>query len=129
MQSKIAALLLLLLMPALMPLSTRAEISPKWGVAERARYEYWKNWKDMDSGQLDNRNFFRFRTSLWGELNADKKFSLFAKLTDEFRAHTYFGGTSSSFPDKTASKKGYHFDINEVIFDNLYQLHIYIIHY
>ena len=120
MHRKIAVLLLSLLTLALMPLSARAEISPGWGVSERIRYEYWKNWKDMDNGQLDNRNFIRFRTSLWGELKADKKFSLFAKLTDEFRAHTYFGGTSSSFPDKTASKKGYHFDINEVVFDNLY---------
>ncbi len=92
----------------------------KWGSSWRIRHEYWKNWKDMNNAQLDNRNFFRIKTSLWSQLDYKKFFTLFAKLTDEFRAHTYFGGTSGSFPDKTASKKGYHFDINEVVFDNLY---------
>jgi len=84
------------------------------------RHEYWKNWKDMDNCQLDNRNFFRFKTSLWGQMDADKDFAVYAKLTNEFKSYTYFGGTTGSAPDKTASKKGYHFDLNEVVFDNLY---------
>lgn len=97
-----------------------AQMDLSGGVALRLRHEYWKNWKDMDSGSKDNRNFFRIRTSLWGKVEFDKIATLYAKLTDEFKAFTYFGGTSSSYPDKTASKKGYHFDINEVVFDNLY---------
>jgi hypothetical protein len=97
-----------------------AELNFSGGGILRLRHEYWKNWKDMDSGLKDNRNFFRIKTSLWGKAALDKKAALYAKLTDEFRAYTYFGGTTSSVPDKTASKKGYHFDINEVVFDNLY---------
>jgi hypothetical protein len=74
----------------------------------------------MDNDQKDNRNFFRVKSSLWGQWDYDKSLSLYAKLTNEFKAYTYFAGTSSSVPDKTAKKKGYHFDINEVVFDNLY---------
>ncbi len=97
-----------------------AETKFSWGPYWRLRYEYWKNWKDMDNGQKDNRNYFRLKTSLWGKADFNADTSLFAKLTNEFKAYDYFGGTASLIPDKTASKKGYHFDINEVIFDNLY---------
>jgi hypothetical protein len=81
------------------------------------RHEYWKNWKDMDNDQSDVRNYFRVKSSLWGQLAYEKKASVYAKLTNEFKAYTYFGGTTT---DKSAAKKGYHFDINEVVFDNLY---------
>jgi len=97
-----------------------AELNFSGGGALRLRHEYWKNLKDMNNGVLDNRNFFRIKTSLWGQMDLDKKASLYVKLTDEFRAYTYFGGSTSSVPDKSASKKGYHFDINEVVFDNFY---------
>ena len=106
--------LLLIFIPAF------AELDLSGGGALRLRHEYWKNLKDMNNDVLDNRNFFRIRASLWGRIDLDKKATLYAKLTDEFKPYTYFGGTSSSAPDKSATKKGYHFDINEVLFDNLY---------
>jgi len=97
-----------------------AETTFKYGGSERMRHEYWKNWLDMDNCQLDARNFFRFKTSLWGQIDVDKDFSLYVKLTNEFKSYAYFGGTTSSVPDKTNDKRGYRFDINEVVFDNLY---------
>lgn len=97
-----------------------AETTFKYGGSERMRHEYWGNWKDMDNCQLDTRNFFRFKTSLWGQMDVDKDLVLYAKLTNEFKAYTYFGGTSGAAPDKTASKKGYYFNLSEVVFDNLY---------
>jgi len=97
-----------------------ANIETKAGGSLRLRHEYLQNLNDMDNDQKDNRNYFRVRTSLWGQVDYEKSFSLFAKLTDEFKPYTYFAGTTSSVPDKTAGKKGYHFDINEVVFDNLY---------
>lgn len=100
------------------PASAEAKFS--WGPYWRLRYEYWKNWKDMDNSQRDNRNYFLLKTSLWGKVDFNVDTSLFAKFSNEFKAYTYFGGTTSLIPDKTDSKKGYHFDINEVIFDNLY---------
>ncbi|MDD2654183.1 MAG: alginate export family protein [Candidatus Omnitrophica bacterium] len=91
-----------------------AEVTSKWGSAFRLRHELWKNWKDMDSDQLDNRNFFRFKNSIWGQLNFDKTQSLYAKLTNEFKAYTYLA------PSTTKTDKAFHFDIDEVFFDNLY---------
>ena len=97
-----------------------AEVKFKWGPYFRIRHEYWRNWKDMDNDQLDNRNFFRVKTSLWSQADFNENLDLFAKFTNEFKAYTYFAGATSSVPDKSAGKKGYHFDINEVVFDNLY---------
>ena len=97
-----------------------AEVNFSWGPYLRLRYEYWKNWKDMNNDLKDNRSFFSVKTSLWGKVDLNTNTSLFAKLSNEFKAYTYFGGTASLIPDKTDSKKGYHFDINEVIFENLY---------
>ncbi len=97
-----------------------AETKFSWGPYLRLRYEYWKNLKDMDNDQKDNRNFFYIKTSLWGKVDFNADTSIFAKLTNEFKAYTYFGGTASLIPDKAESKKGYHFDINEVILENLY---------
>jgi hypothetical protein len=101
-------------MPAL------AEVNFSWGPYLRLRYEYWKNWKDMNNDLKDNRSFFSVKTALWGKADFNANTSLFAKLSNEFKAYTYFGGTASLMPDKTDNKKGYHFDINEVIFENLY---------
>jgi hypothetical protein len=121
MNKKIFVLLSALVIAGML-LSCRAfaDTTFKYGGSERMRHEYWGNWKDMDNCQLDTRNFFRFKTSLWGQMDMDKDFTLYAKLTNEFKSYTYFGGTTSSTPDKTNDKRSYRFDINEVVFDNLY---------
>ena len=59
-----------------------AELQFKCGSSFRLRHEYWKNWKDMDNDQKDNRNFFRVKSSLWGQWDYDKSLSLYAKLTN-----------------------------------------------
>lgn len=106
---------------AVLPVSSaQADVKFSWGPYWRLRYEYWKNWKDMDNGQKDNRNYMRLKTSLWGKIDLDDSSNLFARLTNELKAHSYFGGTAGAFPDKSPTKKGYHFDISEVIFENLY---------
>ncbi|MDD4939463.1 MAG: alginate export family protein [Candidatus Omnitrophica bacterium] len=97
-----------------------AEVQFKWAPYLRLRHELWSDVFDMDKSVKNNRSFFRIKTSVWGQADVDEDLTLFAKLSDEFRAYTYFGGTSSAAPDKSGSKKGYHFDINEVVFDNLY---------
>ena len=95
-----------------------ADLALTGGASERVRYELWKNIFDMNSDILDNRSFFRFKTSLWGQASFDKDFSVYAKLTDEFKSYTYYAPSASKTWGQT--KKGYPFDINEVIFDNLY---------
>ncbi|MDD5347896.1 MAG: alginate export family protein [Candidatus Omnitrophica bacterium] len=96
------------------------EVQFKWGGALRLRNEYWRNWKDMDNEGLDNRNFFRIKSTLWGQADYGTDLTGYMRLANEFRVHTYFGGTSGSYPDKTSSKKGYHGDLNDILVDNLY---------
>ncbi|HPT07310.1 MAG TPA: alginate export family protein [Candidatus Omnitrophota bacterium] len=91
--------------------SAFAEIGTKWGIAERVRHEYWKNIFDMDNDQKDNRNFFRIKTSGWGEVDFTKELSLYAKMTNENKAYTYY---------TINNKKGYRYQLNEFVFDNLY---------
>jgi len=119
---KKACLVVLLIMAtlALVAQPAFADLKFKWGPYWRIRHEYWRNWSDMDNDKRDTRNFFRVKTSLWGQADYNENLSLYAKLTNEFKPYAYFEGTSSAVPDKDGSKKGYHFDINEVVFDNLY---------
>lgn len=108
-----------------------AEVKFKGGPYLRVRHEYWRNWLDLADTQVsttatgtatnnDNRNFFRIKSSLWGQADFDKNISIYAKVTNENRAHLLFEGTSANFPDKYAIKKGYHYNPNEVFVDNLY---------
>lgn len=90
----------------------------KFGFLERVRQEFRKNLGDLNNSIKDNRNFFKIKTSLWGELSS-KDSSFYLRLTNENLAYTYWGGASAA-AGKSASKKGYHYDINEVVFDNLY---------
>lgn len=103
-----------------------AEITTDAGGALRLRYEYWKNPFDMNNAAKDNRGMFRVKTSLWGKLglgevqvgetSIGEDVSVFLKLTNEFRAHTYYvkkvGGA--------VVKKRLNFDIDEGAVDNLY---------
>lgn len=114
----IFVMLALLLVCSLNVKKASADLALTGGASERVRYELWKNIFDMNGDALDNRSFFRFKTSLWGQACFDKDFSLYAKLTDEFKSYTYYAPSSSKTWGRT--KKGYPFDINEVIFDNLY---------
>ena len=107
-----------------MPLSAAAAVTWKWGPYLRFRHEYVRNMFDLadavDSSNRDTRHYVRLKTSLWSQLDVDDQLSLYVKLTNENRAHFYFEGTSGSFPDKQASKKGYHYNLNEVFVENLY---------
>lgn len=95
------------------PAALFAEPQFKFGFYERARHEYWKNNMDMNNDALDNRNFFRFKTSLSGQADFSKDLGLFLKLTNENKAYAYFGNS-------TTGNKDFHYDPNEWIFDNFY---------
>jgi hypothetical protein len=84
-----------------------------WGASIRLRHEYWKNTFDFDNDKLDNRNFFRIKTSLWGAAYPDERAGIFMKLTNENKAYTYWGVQSTG-------DKDYRYDINELVIDNLY---------
>jgi hypothetical protein len=79
------------------------------GASVRLRYEYWENFFDFENATDDIRSYFRFKESVWGRLNFTDNLSLYGKLTDEFKVYAH----APASVDTT-------FDINEIIFDNLY---------
>jgi len=59
----------------------------KFGASERIRQEIWDNVIDLktmpSSNSFYDRNFFRFKTSLWGGADFNKDTGIFLKLTSE----------------------------------------------
>ena len=111
MRKRILALVIIFLSLSIQ--STFAEISFKPGAEVRIRHEFWKNIFDMSNSTKDNRNYFRIKYSVFGDLIFNENVNLFTKLTDEFKSYTYFYQASNR-------KKGTTFSINETVFDNLY---------
>jgi hypothetical protein len=112
MQVKAKALPLVIL-PILFTNIATAEMSFKPGAAVRLRHEFWKNIFDQENETKDNRNFFRVKSSIWGDMAFNENARLYARLTNEFKAYTYYYQSSNQ-------KKGVSFDIDEVVIDNLF---------
>jgi len=112
-----------------------------YGASERVREEIWDNIIDLHTNaqnQLNTdklnsfreRNFFRFRTSLWGSLyyneNQDNNAGIYLKITNE--AKEYLGSHNYRLPENLNANNGVelghtqfaHFEEDEVFFDNLY---------
>jgi hypothetical protein len=90
----------------------------KGGFYERLRHEYWKNNQDMNNLYYDggDRNFFRFKTSVWGQADFKETLGFYAKLTNEIKSYNLLGsgGAKKYYSDHR------HWDPDEIIFDNLY---------
>lgn len=82
------------------------------GLYLRSRHEYWKNIFDFEESKKDNRNFFRVKSSVWAKADFNENTVAFVRLTNEFKKYVYFRQSDGS--------KRPAFDINEVVFDNLY---------
>ncbi len=90
----------------------------KSGFYERVRHEFQKNNRDMNSNYYDagDRNFFRFKTSLWAEADYKDFLSLYAKITNETKGYYLLGSGGKKINSTSHS----HWPADEVIFDNLY---------
>ena len=110
----------LILVVILSPISAFAQTQFSWGPYLRIWHEFWKNPTDLNSALKDNSNLFKIKTSFWGQVDFNQNNSLYVKLSNENNAYTYLGGTPSIYPDKQPDKKGYHYDFNEIFFENLY---------
>jgi Alginate export len=102
--------------------SASAEIVFKYGAAERIRQEIWDNLLDLETMTPTNtnydRNFFRFKTSVWGSADFNKDTGVFLKLTSE--VYYNLGPYSQPSGPKDAPNKFVRLDENEGVFDNLY---------
>ncbi len=90
----------------------------KGGFYERLRHEFLKNTRDMENHYYDggDRNYFRVKTSLWGQADYKDLLSLYAKLTNETKGYYLLGSGGSKINSNSHS----HWPADEVIFDNLY---------
>jgi|GEM_PF-168591 hypothetical protein len=108
-----------------------------YGAAERVREEIWNNVIDLhtnshatdETNSFRERNFFRFRTSLWGSVsyneNQNNSLGLYVRLTNE--AKEYLGSDhyrlaeNLDFLNRVTDQSHFsHFEEDEIFFDNLY---------
>jgi len=94
-----------------------------YGAAFRLRQEVWHDAFDLDTlttppapaSITKDRNFFRFKTSLWGNMDFDKRFALYTRITNEAKWYI------NDFIPIPRSDKQYesNLDEDELFFDNL----------
>jgi len=120
---KLLAVALGVLFGAVFFISTvHAEMTYNYGASERIRQEVWDNLLDLKTLPPTNtnydRNFFRFKTSLWGSADFNKDTGIFLKLTSE----VYYNLGPYSQPSGNHSKPTsfVKLDENEAVVDNLY---------
>ncbi len=82
-------------------------VSVKFGAIERLRNEFYNNITDMNKDKNDRTDYFRIRTSVWGQLQVAQVATLYAKVTNEFRKYT-------------DDPKARDFTWDEIVFDNLF---------
>ncbi|HNQ35036.1 MAG TPA: alginate export family protein [bacterium] len=81
-----------------------------YGLGLRVRQEYLENATDLNLAGLEEENYFRLKTSLWGKWQFTEKASLYTKLTNESRY--YINSNTDRFDNEWLG--------DEVFFDNLY---------
>jgi hypothetical protein len=94
-----------------------AEIKADYGANFRLRQEYWENVMSFDVLTKTDRDFFRLRSSLWGQVDFTKDTGIYARLTNEAR---YYLGSYRPFITADASSDDDRFDEDELVIDNLH---------
>lgn len=91
--------------PAAAPLQEKPFWSAQWGGDERIRQEYMDNVPvsrdppGVTRGGLND--YFRFRTRLWGQVNAGDSVALKLRLANEWRDYRVPKNTVWDYPDET----------------------------
>jgi len=114
--------LLVLLVGVFFISAAYAEVTFNYGASERIRQEIFDNLNDLETMRPTNtsydRNFLRFRTSLWGSADFNKDTGAYLKVTNEFLYHL---GPYKQPSDPLSRPQDFvRLDENEFIFDNLY---------
>ncbi|MCG2721162.1 MAG: alginate export family protein [Thermodesulfovibrionales bacterium] len=123
MKKFLAVALLVLFCSFFLISAASAEITYTYGASERIRQEVWDNLLDLKTLPRGNntnydRNFFRFKTSLWGSVDFDKDTGVFLKLTSE--VYYNLGPYKQPSGPQTSPDKFTQLDENEGVIDNLY---------
>jgi hypothetical protein len=122
MRKGLAVALMVLLVCILFVSTVCAETTYTYGASERIRQEIWDNLLDLKTLKPTNtnydRNFFRFKTSLWGNADITKDTGIFLKFTSE--VYYNLGPYSQPSGLQTKPTKFVRLDENEGIIDNLY---------
>jgi hypothetical protein len=114
MKKYLAVTLMVLLGCIVFISAANAEIVFNYGASERIRQEIWDNVVDLKtlppSNTAYDRNFFRFKTSLWGSADFNKDTGVYLKFTSE----VYYNLGPYNQPNKQ------NLDENEGVIDNFY---------
>jgi len=81
----------------------------KWGFQERLRNTMMNNNQDFSSAKDDKQDFFRIRTTLWGQVDFNPNLALRMQLNNEFR---YYAVTREA--DKSKD-----FTLDEIVIEHL----------
>jgi len=122
MKKFLAVVLLVLLGSVFFISAAFAEVTFNYGASERIRQEIWDNLLDLKTLPPSNtnydRNFFRFKTSLWGSADFNKDTGVYLKFTNEAK---YNLGPYKQPSDPLSKIDDYvRLDEDEFVFDNLY---------
>ena len=88
----------------------------QYGGALRLRQEYWQDVFDLNKDLAKDENFYRLKTTLWGQYNYTKNFDVYLRLANEMR---YYGLSNTAF-NQDSAKGGSAYDMDEGVIDNLY---------
>jgi hypothetical protein len=120
MKRFLAAAFLVLVVGIFFVSAAFAEMTFNYGASERIRQEIWDNLLDLKTLAPNNtdkdRNFFRFKTSLWGSGDFDKNTGIYLKFTSE----VYYNIGPYRQPSGEKANRFVKLDENEGIVDNLY---------
>jgi hypothetical protein len=82
----------------------------KWGLQERLRNTFMNNNVDFNKDKDDKQDFYRFRTTAWGQYDFSSKLSVRVQINNEFRHYT----------DTRVSDTGRENTGDEIIFEHLF---------
>ena len=87
-----------------------------YGGALRLRQEYWQDVFDLNKDLGKDENFYRLKTTIWGQYNYNKYLDIYLRLANEMR---YYGLSNTAFNQDSANG-GSAYDMDEGVIDNLY---------
>jgi len=87
-----------------------------YGGAFRLRQEYWQDVMDLNKNLGKDENFYRLKTSLWGQYDYNKDVNVYLRIANEMRYY----GLSNNPANQDGRPGGSAYDMDEGVIDNAY---------